>query len=181
MLRTTALPILASALALSSCTTADPQANRPFAGQGAVQSLDQAPTAGSPSFINPLPPGAQGAIDPALAAQAAAAGIDPRTLPPQANLAPPANIPAPSVPPVAPPPGLVMPPVATNGNVAPNAGNPANPAGVPADGVPVARPVPGRPGFVFSPRDPNRQINVEGLKSGTKAKDQGTGEIFRVP
>lgn len=164
-----------AALLLCSCASTVPPANRPFAGQGA-QSLDQPPGYDNTGYINPLPPGAVQGYNPAMAAQAAAAGIDPRTLPPQANLAPPANFPAPTVPPVAPPPGMMAP-----GATAPNAGNPANPAGIPADGVPIARPVPGRPGFVFSPRDPNRQINVEGLKPGTKAKDADTGEIFRIP
>ena len=46
---------------------------------------------------------------------------------------------------------------------------------------PTARPVPGRPGFVYS-LDPNGGIvDVNGYKSGDKAKDPYTKQIFVVP
>jgi hypothetical protein len=46
---------------------------------------------------------------------------------------------------------------------------------------PTARPVPGRPGFVYS-LDPNGGIvDVNGYKSGDKAKDPYTKQIFIVP
>jgi hypothetical protein len=46
---------------------------------------------------------------------------------------------------------------------------------------PTARPVPGKPGFVYS-IDPNGGIvDVTGYKSGDKAKDPYTKQIFIVP
>lgn len=46
---------------------------------------------------------------------------------------------------------------------------------------PVARAVPGRPGYVYS-LDPNGgMIDVTGYKSGEKAKDPYTKQIFTVP
>ena len=46
---------------------------------------------------------------------------------------------------------------------------------------PTARPVPGRPGYVYS-LDPNGGIvDVNGYKSGDKAKDPYTKKIFIVP
>ena len=54
------------------------------------------------------------------------------------------------------------------------------PAPAPVD-FPTARPVPGRPGFVYS-LDPNGGIvDVNGYKSGDKAKDPYTKQIFIVP
>jgi hypothetical protein len=54
------------------------------------------------------------------------------------------------------------------------------PAAAPGE-VPFARSVPGKPGYVFSPKDPKKIISVDGLRPGSKAKDPETGEIFRVP
>ncbi len=46
---------------------------------------------------------------------------------------------------------------------------------------PTARPVPGKPGFVYS-IDPNGgMVDVTGYKSGDKAKDPYTHQIFIVP
>jgi hypothetical protein len=46
---------------------------------------------------------------------------------------------------------------------------------------PVARPVPGRPGYVYS-LDPNGgMIDVTGYKSGDRAKDPYTKQVFIVP
>ena len=49
--------------------------------------------------------------------------------------------------------------------------------------IPVAKPVPGKPGFVYSPFDPNetRYFDVRGHPSGTKVKDPGSGRLFIVP
>ena len=50
-----------------------------------------------------------------------------------------------------------------------------------ASDVPFARSVAGKPGYVYSPKDPKKIISVDGLRPGSKAKDPETGEIFRVP
>jgi hypothetical protein len=49
--------------------------------------------------------------------------------------------------------------------------------------IPVAKPVPGKPGFVYSPFDPNetRYLDVHGHASGTKIKDPASGKLFIVP
>jgi hypothetical protein len=47
---------------------------------------------------------------------------------------------------------------------------------------PTARPVPGKPGFVYSPYDPNGgYVDVTGYASGSKAKDPYSQKIFIVP
>ena len=46
---------------------------------------------------------------------------------------------------------------------------------------PTARPVPNKPGFVFSPSDPSKYVDVSGYPSGSKAKDPYSGKIFTVP
>ncbi|HEY0369799.1 MAG TPA: hypothetical protein VGC85_09400 [Chthoniobacterales bacterium] len=51
----------------------------------------------------------------------------------------------------------------------------------PTQQYPTARAVPGRPGFVYS-LDPNGgMIDITGYKSGDKAKDPYTKQIFIVP
>ena len=48
--------------------------------------------------------------------------------------------------------------------------------------IPYAKPVPGKPGFVFSPFDPNGgYVDVKGIAPGTKVKDPYSGKIFLVP
>jgi len=48
--------------------------------------------------------------------------------------------------------------------------------------IPYAKPVPGKPGYVYSPFDPNGgYVDVTGYASGSKAKDPYTGKIFIVP
>jgi hypothetical protein len=48
--------------------------------------------------------------------------------------------------------------------------------------LPYAKPVPGKPGYVYSPFDPNGgYVDVTGYASGSKAKDPYTGKIFIVP
>jgi len=47
---------------------------------------------------------------------------------------------------------------------------------------PVAKPVPGKPGYVFSPYDPNGgYVDVTGYPSGSKVKDPYSQKIFLVP
>ncbi len=56
----------------------------------------------------------------------------------------------------------------------------SQPTPAPASDLPTARPVPGKPGFVFI-TDSTRMIDVTGYKSGDKAKDPYTHQIFIVP
>lgn len=46
---------------------------------------------------------------------------------------------------------------------------------------PTARPVPGRPGYVYSVDPKGGIVDVTGYKSGDKAKDPYTQQIFIVP
>ncbi len=53
---------------------------------------------------------------------------------------------------------------------------------VPSDSqFPVARRVPNKPGFVFSPSDPSKYVDVSGYAAGSKVKDPYSGKIFTVP
>lgn len=186
------LLLMAAGLLVTACQST-PQ-SRPFAGRGG-RNLDQPPRYGETNrYVDPIAPPGQ-ILDPNAAAAAAAAGIDPRTIPPGANTTPPANLPPsapgldqglsvtpPTVVPILPP--GTTPPAPTT---APTPGAPTAPAGAPPavtpppGDVPVARAVPGKPGYVYSPKDPKKIISVEGLRPGSKAKDPDTGEIFRVP
>ena len=48
--------------------------------------------------------------------------------------------------------------------------------------LPYAKPVPGKPGYVYSPFDPNGgYVDVKGYAPGQKVKDPYTGKIFLVP
>ncbi|MDQ2868581.1 MAG: hypothetical protein M3R59_09270 [Verrucomicrobiota bacterium] len=52
----------------------------------------------------------------------------------------------------------------------------------PATQYPVAKSVPGKPGYVFSPFDPNGgYVDVTGYASGSKVKDPYSQKIFLVP
>jgi len=171
------LPLLVVATAaLVSCQYQQGGAQpRPFAGRGG-QNLDKPPRYGEENrYVEPaVNPADQVTltIDPQTAAAAAAAGIDPRTIPPAANTRPPSNLPAPASGSVD--QGLSVAP--TTPSVTPS---PTPPAA--AGDAPFARAVPGKPGYVYSPKDPKKVISVEGLRPGSKAKDPETGEIFRVP
>ena len=55
---------------------------------------------------------------------------------------------------------------------------PAN-AGSPQ--FPTAKPVPNKPGYVFSPSDPGKYVDVSGYAPGSKVKDPYSGKIFLVP
>ena len=50
-----------------------------------------------------------------------------------------------------------------------------------ASEFPTARPVPGKPGFVYSIDPKGGMIDVTGYKSGDKAKDPYTHQVFIVP
>lgn len=48
--------------------------------------------------------------------------------------------------------------------------------------LPYAKPVPGKPGYVFSPFDPNGgYVDVTGFAPGSKVKDPYSGKVFLVP
>ena len=51
----------------------------------------------------------------------------------------------------------------------------------PTTDFPTARPVPGKPGFVYSVDPKGGIVDVTGYKSGDKAKDPYTKQIFIVP
>lgn len=46
---------------------------------------------------------------------------------------------------------------------------------------PTAKPVPGKPGYVYSPSDPGKYVDVSGYAPGSKVKDPYSGKIFLVP
>ena len=46
---------------------------------------------------------------------------------------------------------------------------------------PVAKAVPGKPGYVYSPYDQSKYVDVSGYTSGSKVKDPYTQKIFVVP
>jgi hypothetical protein len=41
--------------------------------------------------------------------------------------------------------------------------------------------VPGKAGYVFSPFEPAKYVDVTGFSSGSKVKDPYSGKIFLVP
>jgi len=56
------------------------------------------------------------------------------------------------------------------------------PTTAPSDSqFPTAERVPNKPGFVFSPSDPSKYVDVSGYPSGSKVKDPYSGKIFTVP
>ena len=46
---------------------------------------------------------------------------------------------------------------------------------------PTATPVEGKPGYVYSPSDPTKYVDVSGYAPGSKVKDPYSGKIFLVP
>jgi len=159
-----------AAFALSACQPY--MQPRPFAGRGG-QSLDSPPRYGDNNrYVEPITPGVQ---------------PDPNAVMPPLPMAPVTNT-APGYPGVdqglslAPtPPGLVVPTAPTLGTPSlPTTPTATAPAPAVSD-VPFARSVAGKPGYVYSPKDPKKIISVDGLRPGSKAKDPETGEIFRVP
>jgi hypothetical protein len=161
-----------AACALSACQPY--MQPRPFAGRGG-QSLDQPPRYGDGNrYVEPIAPGAQ---------------TDPSAVIPPVPGTPTPTTPVPGMPgvdqgltltptpsgPAAPTTPTVTPTAPTTPTVTPPATAPV------ASDVPFARSVAGKPGYVYSPKDPKKIISVDGLRPGSKAKDPETGEIFRVP
>ena len=56
-----------------------------------------------------------------------------------------------------------------------------SPAAQTSSTFPTAKAVPDKPGYVFSPFDPSRYVDVSGYTPGTKVKDPWTDKIFVVP
>lgn len=173
-------PILAfAALALAACNTYDTP--RPFAGRGG-RSLDQPPRYGDPNrYVEPIAPPPGGVIDPngpVVGPNGSMTAPGTPGLDQGLAVVPPGTVPA--TPP--PPGGIATPPVSGSVPPVPGVGAPPPAVTPPVPGdVPFARGVPGKPGYVYSPKDPTKVISVEGLRPGSKAKDPDTGEIFRVP
>ena len=46
---------------------------------------------------------------------------------------------------------------------------------------PTAKPVEGKPGYVYSPYEPGKYVDVSGYAPGSKVKDPYSGKIFLVP
>jgi hypothetical protein len=46
---------------------------------------------------------------------------------------------------------------------------------------PTAKPVPDKPGYVYSPFEPTKYVDVTGYEPGSKVKDPYSGKIFQVP
>ena len=167
------LALTALSVVLASCYGPEP---RPFAGRGG-RSLDQPPRYGEAAAqTEPTAPGAETVPG---GPQVAAPNLDPAAAPAVdggLTVTPPAPGTAPAAPGAAPtvPGGAATPPAGTT------PGAPTAPAAAPGE-VPFARAVPGKPGFVYSPRDPKKIISVEGLRPGQKARDPESGDIFRVP
>ncbi|HJT81191.1 MAG TPA: hypothetical protein VJ719_08340 [Chthoniobacterales bacterium] len=46
---------------------------------------------------------------------------------------------------------------------------------------PTAKPVEGKPGYVYSPFDAGKYVDVSGYAPGSKVKDPYSGKIFLVP
>ena len=57
----------------------------------------------------------------------------------------------------------------------------SQPAPAPTSDFPTARQVPGKPGYVYSIDPKGGMVDVTGYKSGDKAKDPYTHQIFIVP
>ena len=70
-------------------------------------------------------------------------------------------------------------PTVTEAPVAPRK-SPASPTQKTTE-APVARPVPGKPGYVYSLDPQGGIVDVTGYKSGDKAKDPYTKQVFIIP
>ena len=51
----------------------------------------------------------------------------------------------------------------------------------PEQSFPTAKPVPDKPGYVFSPSEPSKYVDVSGYAAGSKVKDPYSGKVFLVP
>ena len=60
---------------------------------------------------------------------------------------------------------------------------PPSPAAQPSASLdfPTAKPVEGKPGFVYSPFEEGKYVDVSGYAPGSKVKDPYSGKIFLVP
>lgn len=68
------------------------------------------------------------------------------------------------------------------GRSSPSPSRNTSPTGPQQASLPTAKPVPDKPGYVFSPFDPNGgYVDVNGYTSGQKVKDPYSGKIFLVP
>jgi hypothetical protein len=180
MLRTLQFIALASLLvSMAGCYAPEP---RPFAGRGG-RSLDRPPRYGETNrYVQPGPPG--NTPPPPPQRMAVDPDIDPRTVPPGVDLTPPPGLPAPidrgltATPPTNGPAPSATPQTAPT--TAPGTTATPTPPPTTAD-APYARPVPGKPGFVYSPHEAGKILDVTGLRPGTKVKDPQTGAVFRVP
>jgi hypothetical protein len=75
-----------------------------------------------------------------------------------------------------------VPPNATVVNPKPAPSVAPRSAANPPASYPTAKIVPGKPGYVFSPYDPNGgYVDVNGFTPGSKVKDPYSGKIFLVP
>jgi hypothetical protein len=72
-------------------------------------------------------------------------------------------------------------PAPSTRNLAEPSGEGTSTAAPSASQFPTAERVPNKPGFVFSPSDPSKYVDVSGYPSGSKVKDPYSGEIFTVP
>lgn len=149
---------------------------RPFAGRGG-NSLDKPPRYGDGNrYVEPIAPGAQtdpSAVIPPL--PEVLGSTTPSTIPGAPGVDQGLSLsPTPSGPAAPTIPSVTAPSVPTLTTPSPT------PAPAVSD-VPFARSVAGKPGYVYSPKDPKKIISVDGLRPGSKAKDPETGEIFRVP
>ena len=75
-----------------------------------------------------------------------------------------------------------VPPNATVVNPKPSPSAAPRSVANPPASYPTAKIVPGKPGYVFSPYDPNGgYVDVNGFAPGSKVKDPYSGKIFLVP
>ena len=75
-----------------------------------------------------------------------------------------------------------VPPSATVANPKPSPSAAPRSVANPPTQFPTAKIVPGKPGYVFSPYDPNGgYVDVNGFTPGSKVKDPYSGKIFLVP
>ena len=96
---------------------------------------------------------------------------------PQVTSAPPP--PPPEVRPTATPPRVVTNESRSESKPMPTTGTTSSSG---TSDLPYAKPVPGKPGYVYSPYDPNGgYVDVKGFAPGQKVKDPYSGKIFLVP
>ena len=92
--------------------------------------------------------------------------------------APPPNASTTQSVPVEPPPSVAPQPNSANANrtTPPSSSTSSNQLA-----FPTAKPVEGKAGYVYSPFDPAKYVDVSGYAPGSKVKDPYSGKIFLVP